>query len=196
MSCSFVRLGVPLGYFPARRSFLFSWRRNSRPSIFSGVYSKPFWFSTRARRARHILASPSSCVITRSPGCTRFTSAKSTLSGPLSKVNVCAPSRWIWWAVSHRINTGTLYFVAVCTVKSTTGQPSASIRIVTLLFSFHNPSKCPCRPQVCIFEVAACIPFQCAVCAAPCQGGVQGADVVAHCRHRLVFGMLLAVAKA
>ena len=42
MSCSFVRLGVPLGCFSARRSFLFSWRRNSRPSIFSGVYSKPF----------------------------------------------------------------------------------------------------------------------------------------------------------
>ena len=37
---------------------MFSWRRNSRPSIFSGVYSKPFWFSTRARRARHILAQP------------------------------------------------------------------------------------------------------------------------------------------
>ena len=42
MSCSFVRLGVPLGCFSARRSFLFSWRRNNRPSMFSGVYSKPF----------------------------------------------------------------------------------------------------------------------------------------------------------
>lgn len=52
------RLVAPLGCFPARRSFLFSWRRNSRLSIFSGVYSKPFWFSTRARRARHILANP------------------------------------------------------------------------------------------------------------------------------------------
>ena len=31
-------------------------------------------------------------------------------------------------------------------VKSTTGQPSASIRIVTLPFFFHNPSKCPCGP--------------------------------------------------
>ena len=52
--------------------------------------------STLALLARHILASPSSCVTTISPGFTRFTSAKSTLSAPLSKTSVCAPSRSIW----------------------------------------------------------------------------------------------------
>lgn len=54
MSCSFVRLDAPLGCFPARRSFLFLWRRNSSPSIFSDVYSKPFWVQhTGAARQAH-----------------------------------------------------------------------------------------------------------------------------------------------
>ena len=57
-SCSFVRFGLPLGCFPARRSFLFSYRRSMRASMLSAVYSRPFWFSTRAHLARHILASP------------------------------------------------------------------------------------------------------------------------------------------
>ena len=83
MSCSFVRFALPFGCLPARRSFLFSYRRSMRASMLSAVYSKPFWFSTLAHRARHILASPQSCVTTRSPGFTRLTSAKSTLSAPL-----------------------------------------------------------------------------------------------------------------
>ena len=38
ISCTFVRLGAPLGCFPARRSFLFSWRRNNRPfRVLSGT---------------------------------------------------------------------------------------------------------------------------------------------------------------
>src|SRR5699024_1874720 len=57
-SCSLVRLAGPFGCLPARRSFLFSCLRASRPSIFCAVYSSPFWLSTLARRARHILASP------------------------------------------------------------------------------------------------------------------------------------------
>ena len=41
-SCSFVRFGLPFGCFPARRSFLFSYRRSMRASMLSAVYSKPF----------------------------------------------------------------------------------------------------------------------------------------------------------
>ena len=41
-SCSFVRFGLPFGCFPARRSFLFSYRRNMRASMLSAVYSRPF----------------------------------------------------------------------------------------------------------------------------------------------------------
>ena len=44
------------------------------------------------------------------PGLTRLTSAKSTLSAPLSNTSVCAPSRSIRWDVSHRITTGTPFF--------------------------------------------------------------------------------------
>ena len=44
--------------------------------------------------------------------------------------------------------------------------------------------------------MTACVPFQSAVFAALGQGAVQGADVIVHCRHRLVFGMFLAVTKA
>ena len=41
-SCAFVRFGLPLGCLPARRSFLFSYRRSMRASMLSAVYSKPF----------------------------------------------------------------------------------------------------------------------------------------------------------
>ena len=41
-SCSFVRFGLPFGCFPARRSFLFSYRRSIRASMLSAVYSKLF----------------------------------------------------------------------------------------------------------------------------------------------------------
>ena len=58
ISCSFVRFAVPFGCLPARRSFLFSCRCSISASILSAVYSKPFWFSTRAHFARHILARP------------------------------------------------------------------------------------------------------------------------------------------
>lgn len=57
-SCSFVRLAGPFGCLPARRSFLFSWRRANRLSMFWAVYSSPFWLSTLARRARHMVARP------------------------------------------------------------------------------------------------------------------------------------------
>ena len=58
ISCSFVRFAAPFGCLPARRSFLFSCRCSISASILSAVYSKPFWFSTRAHFARHILARP------------------------------------------------------------------------------------------------------------------------------------------
>lgn len=51
-------LQPPYGCLPARRSFLFSCRCSISASILSAVYSKPFWFSTRAHFARHILARP------------------------------------------------------------------------------------------------------------------------------------------
>ena len=57
-SCSFVRFAHPFGCFPARRSFLFSYRRSMRASMLSVVYSSPFWLSTRTHLARHMLASP------------------------------------------------------------------------------------------------------------------------------------------
>ena len=47
----------------------------------------------------------------------------------VAKTSVCAPSRSIWWEVSHRMMTGTSNCFAICKVKSTTGQPSASIKI-------------------------------------------------------------------
>ena len=77
-------------------------------------------------------------LITKSPGFTRLTSAKSTLSEPLSNTSVCAPSRSIRWDVSLKITTGTPFFPALRRVRSTTGQPSASIKIVMCLFSFPH----------------------------------------------------------
>ncbi len=41
-SCSFVRFALPFGCFPARRSFLFSYRRSMSASMLSAVYSRPF----------------------------------------------------------------------------------------------------------------------------------------------------------
>ena len=44
--------------------------------------------------------------------------------------------------------------------------------------------------------MTARVPFQRAGFAALDQGAVQGTDVIAYCRHRLIFGMFLAVTKA
>ena len=77
-------------------------------------------------------------VMTISPGVTRLTSAKSTLSAPLSKTSVSAPSRAMRWAVSHRIFTGTPWGRPIRTVRSTTGQPSASIKIVGIVFPSNH----------------------------------------------------------
>ena len=59
-------------------------------------------------------------------------------SAPLSKTSVSAPSRSMRWAVSQRIFTGTPWDRPIRTVRSTTGQPSASIKIVGIVFLSHH----------------------------------------------------------
>ena len=78
-------------------------------------------------------AGKDSWVMPISPGVTRLTRAESTLSAPLSKTSVSAPSRLMRWAVSHRIFTGTPCTRTICIVRSTTGQLSASPSLVTQL---------------------------------------------------------------